>query len=274
MAKKNHAKKALISSLLALFICFTMLIGTTFAWFTDSAVSANNVIKSGNLDVEMSWKEKLADVEWKDASTGAIFNYDLWEPGYTEVRHIKIENKGTLALKYQFKIVANGEVSELADVIDVYYVDPAVEVTNRSMLTDTYKLGTLTEALASLGQTATGELVPATEAGNGYNSEETITIALKMQESAGNEYQNLEIGTDFAVQLVATQYTYEEDSFDDQYDAAADFPVLVSTAAELKSALENGGNVVLAEDIILEERLEVAENEEVYLNMNGKTLTV
>ena len=147
---------------------------------------------------------------WTDASTGAIFNYDKWEPGYVEVRHIKIANVGTLALKYQIKIVANGEVSDLADVIDVYYVDPAVQVNNRAQLTDANKLGTLTEVLANLANTANGEL-PAGE-------NDTITLALKMQESAGNEYQNLAIGSDFSVVLMATQDNVEEDAFDENYD--------------------------------------------------------
>jgi hypothetical protein len=60
-----------------------------------------------------------------EASAGPIFNYDKWEPGYSVARHIKISNEGSLALKYKLTITANGEVSELADVIDVYYVDPA-----------------------------------------------------------------------------------------------------------------------------------------------------
>ena len=37
------------------------------------------------------------DSGWKDASNAAIFNYDKWEPGYTEARHIKIKNEGNLA---------------------------------------------------------------------------------------------------------------------------------------------------------------------------------
>ena len=280
MAKKNYAKKALISSLLALFICFTMLIGTTFAWFTDSAVSANNIIKSGTLDVEMSYKEKLSDNEWIDASTGAIFNYDLWEPGYVQVRHIKIENKGNLALQYQISIAPNGEVSKLADVIDVYYVDPAMDVADRTALTDDYKLGTLTEAIAGMATTAAGYLVPAEKAGDGFNSEETITIALKMQEDAGNEYQNLEIGTDFAVQLVATQYTYESDSFDDQYDKDAVYPGVVSTPEDLGSAFGTEDEIKLGTDIELTDTVagkyaylfaEDAGN--ITLNLNGQKLT-
>ncbi len=221
MTKASKTKRALLASVLSLVLCVSMLVGSTYAWFTDSVTSANNIIKAGNLDVEMYWAEGSKPVpadgsnEWKDASEGAIFDYDLWEPGYVSVRHIKIANVGTLALKYQFNIFANGEVSKLADVIDVYYVDPAVQVVDRTMLTEDNKLGNLTKVLSEISTSASGEL----EA----NTSDTVTLALKMRETAGNEYQNLSIGSDFFVQLMATQFTSESDSFDDQYDVQATY---------------------------------------------------
>jgi hypothetical protein len=126
---------------------------------------------------------------------------------------VKIANEGTLALKYKVNIVANGTVSQLSDVIDVYYADPAVNVTDRNALTDEYKIGTLTQVLANMGNTALGTLT----AGESH----TITIVFKMQETAGNEYQFKSIGTDFAVQVLATQASNESDSFGDDYDANA-----------------------------------------------------
>ena len=212
-------KKPLVLSAIALIVCIIMLLGSTYAWFTDSATSPDNIIASGELDVEMYWANGTVDpanAGWADASEGAIFNYDKWEPGYAEVRHIKIANEGTLALKYKVNIVANGEVSKLADVIDVYYADPAIQVANRAALSGATKLGTLTEVLANLGETGTGTLVA--------DASDTITIALVMQETAGNEYKNLSIGTSFSIQLLATQLTSESDSFDNQYDADAKYP--------------------------------------------------
>ena len=124
----KRSKSKLFQSIVALLLCMSMFVGTTFAWFTDSVTSGNNIITSGKLKVEMQWADGTQDpatTQWTDASKGAIFDNDLWEPGYTEVRHIKIANVGNLALKYQLQIVANGTVSQLADVIDVYYMDPA-----------------------------------------------------------------------------------------------------------------------------------------------------
>ena len=235
MTKVYSTKKALVVAGLALVLCLSMLVGTTFAWFTDSVTSSNNIIKAGNLDVEMYWADgtlavPTTDEGWADASTGAIFNYDKWEPGYAQVRHIKIANVGTLALKYKVTIVANGEVSDLANVIDVYYLDPAAQIADRSTLTDNNKLGTLTEVLAALGETGNGSLVAGTA--------DVITLAFKMQENAGNEYQGKSIGTDFSVQLVATQFTSETDSFDDQYDKDATLPELSYATKEENETAE------------------------------------
>ena len=212
MTKKTSTKRALLVSALSLLICVSMLVGSTFAWFTDSVTSSGNIIKSGTLDVTMEWKDATttgAQQTYKDASAGAIFNYDLWEPGYVEAKNIKISNVGTLALKYNLNIAANGEVSELADVIDVYFAEGEYTLASREM-TELTLVGTLSDILDGMPANMAGDL----EA----NTADTVTIALKMQEDAGNEYQGLEIGSDFSIILMATQDNVEKDSFDENYD--------------------------------------------------------
>ena len=246
MTNAKSTKRALLTSVVSLILCFTMLLGTTFAWFTDSVTSNGNVIKSGTLDVEMHWTEGTNDpaadtTEWKDASKGAIFNNDKWEPGYVEVRHIKISNVGTLALKYQLHISANGDVSDLADVIDVYFVDPAVQVSGRDALVGIEPVGTLTDILAGMPGNASGDLDP--------DASNTVTIAFKMRENAGNEYQNKEIGSDFVIQLLATQLTSEKDSFDDQYDADSQYYIVNESAAIVNNNATLGEEVVMTADM-------------------------
>ena len=93
MEKTKRTKQALLMSALSLLLCISLFVGTTFAWFTDKVSSGSNIIKSGKLNVEMYWAdgtEDPANTAWKDASQGSIFNYELWEPGYVSVRHIKI----------------------------------------------------------------------------------------------------------------------------------------------------------------------------------------
>ena len=269
MTNSKHTKRALLASVLSVVVCAAMLVGSTFAWFTDSVTSAGNIIKSGNLKVALEWAngtEALDTATWQDASTGAIFNYDLWEPGYTEVRHVRISNKGNLALKYEIRIAANGEVSKLADVIDVYYIKDGKQITSRTGLTDENKIGTLSQVLAN-PYAAKGHILA------GENAVDVATIALKMQESAGNEYQGLAIGSDFSIQLVATQYTSESDSFDDQYDKDAPLNfVPVATADELTKAVADGENVSLTAPIELSERLEV--KKDITINGNGNAITI
>jgi hypothetical protein len=171
----------------------------------------------------MYWAEGTEDpasATWEDASAGAIFDYDNWEPGFVQVRHIKIENKGTLALKYHLMIaLADGAAyTDLAKVIDVYFVDPATKVNGRAELVDAYKVGTLADVLAGMPENASGKLLA------GANAQ--VTIALKMQETAGNEYQNMDLAGKFAVKVLATQLDSEEDSFDNTYDEGLTPPEL------------------------------------------------
>ncbi len=233
MTKTKSTKRALLMSALSLLLCVSMLVGTTFAWFTDSVTSGSNIIKSGNLDAEMYWAdgdEAPATATWTDASTGAIFDYALWEPGYTQARHLRIANVGSLSFDYQLRITTTGTVSKLADVIDVYFFADAKAITRADVETGTY-MGTLTQVLGTdknIANTVKGFL----EEGK----TEEVTIALKMQESAGNEYQNLTVAADFSVELIATQHVLEQDSFGADYDEKAPSPEI---PAALVRALED-----------------------------------
>ena len=53
MNNTKTTKRALLSSVMAMLLCITMLIGTTFAWFTDSASTAVNKIQAGTLDIQL-----------------------------------------------------------------------------------------------------------------------------------------------------------------------------------------------------------------------------
>ena len=96
------------------------------------------------------------------------------------------------------------------------------------------------------------------------------TVALHMLESAGSSNlmgQKLSLN----VRLVAYQMISETDDFGEgqSYDAV----VAVSNVEELTDALENGGNIVLTNDIDLgEEDLTVREDVTVILELNGHSI--
>ena len=225
MTKQKSTKRALLLSALSLLLCVSMLIGSTFAWFTDSVTSSGNKIQAGTLklDLELLDKETKAWNSIKE-NKDPIFDYDKWEPGYTDVKILKIENEGNLALKWYAQFVSDEDVSELANVIDVYVCpsETALAYPNSfdALFPDYIYAGTLAEFINTIEQTTYGCLEGHDEA--------YLGIALHMQESAGNEYQDLTIGT-FDIRILATQYTFENDSFGDQYDADAEYPSFTDT---------------------------------------------
>ena len=97
MTNMKHTKRALLLSVLSLILCFSMMLGTTYAWFTDSVTSTGNKIQSGTLKVDLELYNGTDYASIKE-SKAPIFNYDKWEPGYVDVKLLKIENEGTLAL--------------------------------------------------------------------------------------------------------------------------------------------------------------------------------
>ena len=233
MNKTHNTKYSLKTSIVSLILCFSMLLGTTYAWFTDSVTSTGNIIQSGNLDIGMYWSENNTD--WHDAegaNSSPVFSYDNWEPGYTEVRYIKVTNEGSLSFKYQMTISPNGEVENLAEVIDVYYDvvtdnDEFIAPNSVDKQGSLTKVGNLKELISSEDAIAGGVLLPVNELSTDfYSGEIVVCITLHMQEQAGNEYQGKSIGTTFDIKLYASQYSYENDSFDDSYDDSTEWPDL------------------------------------------------
>lgn len=207
-------KRALLTSVMALLLCFTMLLGTTFAWFTDSAVSANNKITAGTLDVEL--------YQWTDASTKAAISQSkapvfdaniLWEPGYTSVVYLSIKNNGTLALKYTVAIEVT-QVSEhnLADVME-YAVTPDAKYGD---VTSWAGNGSKFENAPGMNKTNRQDIELAPGA------EHFFALSIHMLEEAGNEYMADSIT--FDIRVLAGQAVEESDSFGPEYDKFAGYP--------------------------------------------------
>ena len=235
----NSTKKTFLTSLMALLLCIVMLMGTTFAWFTDVVTSTGNIIQAGNLDAEMYYSESLDDPDWKNADGPAVFNYDKWEPGYTVVRYIKVKNAGKLNFKFQLSLDANGVVSKLGDVIDVYFVNPASQ--EIESLEGLNNVGVLTNVIKNSNYIP-GTLTPG--------SEVILAIALHMQESAGNEYQGLELCEGgFDLKLIATQVPGESDSFGDDYDDEATWEDTLPEQSTASSEMELNADGTLPVDL-------------------------
>ena len=281
MTNAKSTKKALMLSIFSLVLCFSMLIGTTFAWFTDSVTSANNIIKSGNLDIELYYQvEGQTDWTKVDENTNVFMENALWEPGHTEVVKLKVVNEGSLALKYQLGVNIAGETGsvnvdgqpfELSDYIKFGIVEGAQTYTRDQAVA-------AVDATATNLKTAWNSGTTKLDAKNDTASDEKIvTMVVYMPTTVGNE-ANYAKGAvvptiNLGINLMATQVEAESDSFNDQYDKDAEFVLEVKNADELVNALKAGGNVKLTADISVDKTVEIPAGVEVELDLNGKSIT-
>jgi len=210
-------KSRLLISLAALLLTCSMLVGTTYAWFSESVTSENNVITAGNLDVDLYWSEDL--VTWHNAENGpAVFSSGSWEPGYSQTRYLKIINSGELALRYSLTLNADGELSKLAGVIDVFTAEGPSDVQDYSALSESElsHRGTLAGVQGRLLRD--NVLLPDGEQSDTYRQgSEIMVVSLKMKSQVSNEYQGLSLGS-FRFKVDAVQFAYEEDSFGNGYE--------------------------------------------------------
>ena len=237
MAKK-HTKKALFASVMSLVLCFAMLVGTTFAWFTDTVTSANNKIVAGNLDVELHmWDgENYTDIS---AATSPIFGEDsiaqdnnaetLWEPGKTQVAYLAIHNAGSLALKYQVSLNVTDIANKLYEAMRYDIIEDAMN-------------GDVTEWTSGASVTVGSQIVSDSKVSLGAGETHYFALAIHMDETAGNTYQGGKVNFDLSV--LATQLNAEFDSFGNQYDEDSQYPVLEMAKKEENEPVTVGtGNV-------------------------------
>lgn len=253
----RKTRTPLLTTLLMFILCTTILVGATTAYFTETVQVSGNVVQSGNLKAEMYWTENLVpgennEIQWIDASKEAaddkaIFSYEQWEPGFTAVRFLQIRNAGRLAFQYQLNVLPQGELigkANLMDAIDVYYgpvpqqdaaAQPSLNVKDYANFRDFTEalglecMGTLSQLNAHTREHTWGVMLPSVATPNAElpagvtasTGAGEFCIVLHMQEDAGNEYQQCGIEKGFVLQLTATQYTYEKDSFGHDYDAEA-----------------------------------------------------
>ena len=257
---QKATKRALLTSVMALVMCVVMLVGTTFAWFTDTASTGVNKIQAGNLDVELLMYKNSTDgyvnisndkkpIFGSDESTVAQNNNlnTLWEPGKTQVAYLAIKNEGNLALKY--KVALN--VTNPVDGKDLYKVMQYAIVpdakNDNNMVTGWTEGNSVVVGL----QEVSGEV--ALDAGATHY----FALLVHMDELAGNEYKNGKV--EFDLTVLAAQNTVESDSFGTDYDKNALYPDVTvikaedgktvdEVANEKLSANEEVINVALSED--------------------------
>lgn len=242
MNSKN-TKRALLTSVLALVVCLAMLVGSTFAWFTDTATTGVNKIQSGNLDVELEYSKDFA--EWKkvDNTTKVFEDSTEWEPGRTEVVYLRVKNAGNLALKYTLglgnvyesrgKNVA-GDFYYLSNFVKMGAVEATAAFENRAAAIGA--VDPVADTFKALGEKG---VVGATL---NSGAAKTYAMVVYMPTEVGNEanpknkdpYWAAKLSFGFSVN--ASQATVENDSFDNMYDKKA--PTVLTKFSTLKGTHE------------------------------------
>ncbi len=246
-------RKSLWAAGFALLVCILLLIGTTFAWFTDSVSNSGNKIQAGTLDITL--EELGSDGQFTAVGEEPIFDSQLWEPGYSECTVLKVANAGSLALKWRLDLTAYDDTGkpvdagDLGNVIDVYAkVSEGQAITGKpaslnAAIDEGYKnVGTLNQLMADVDGVAYGKLYAEGNMPQGGYSEAYAGIILHMQENAGNEYQDASIGTTFDIVLNATQLAHEKDGFGNpDYDENAQYPEIhrVDANTDLSDLVNN-----------------------------------
>ena len=276
-------KSALLLSFTSLLLCFAMLAGSTFAWFTDTATTGVNKIQAGNLDVKLEYK-KSKDVPFAEANENTkVFDETAqWEPGHVEYVVLKVSNAGSLALKYKLGInIANEEGStnvynnkfKLSDYIRFAVLDG--DQTGNSVDRDALVAAATDSKLIKEGYSKEDHLL-ADENSN----EKVVTLVVWMPTTVDNK-ANHKAGepapfVELGINVVATQLNHENDSFGPDYDKFADYPEVqpVTTADKLQEALASediDGKTIKLYDNIETEGLQLT-GKNVAFDLNGKSL--
>ena len=242
----ENRKRTNLISVLIILLCLSLCVGATYAYFTDSVTSTGNKIKAGKLDIDLELLDKETG-NWNSIKTSQapIFNYNLWEPGYTDVKLLKVENEGNLAIKWEARLVTEGTLNALADEIEVYVTTSNGEMNfpaDLNAVKGWTKVGTLRTFFANTGINGTLEATKASYFAIALHLPTTV----ENTNAQGVELQNLAL-PEFDIQIVATQYTHESDAFDENYDKDAKFPCNHTNVEVLDAVPADCENIGLTE---------------------------
>ena len=225
---QTKTKKALLMSVLSMVLCVAMLVGMTFAWFTDTASTGVNKIQAGNLDVKLMYSTDMQT--WKEATdqTKLFDDNALWEPGHTQVVYLKVVNNGNLALKYEAGFSkdytsnrgknVNGDWYRVDNYLKIGTATPTVKYASRE---DVWSAIAATEKTLAKDVMLTDGWIRL-EAGK---ESKPFAVAIYMPTSVGNEANASRLRpssvSGLGIEVRATQATVESDSFGTTYDANA-----------------------------------------------------
>lgn len=112
-AREPSLYRSICTSIISTLLSLVMLVGTTFAWFTDSITSNVFTITASNVKVSASYctnESDLTNGNWKPLTEASeMFGGELFSSGTEQVAYLKLDNEGSNAVKYKINLYVMGE---------------------------------------------------------------------------------------------------------------------------------------------------------------------
>lgn len=110
MKKRKWTKVALALSACLFILWWALGTSATLAWFSDTD-TVRNEFQIGLLKLDVSYKNDIVtEYTPLEGSTEVFYDGALYEPGYTQVVYLKIENKGDVAFDYKLSVMVDKEI--------------------------------------------------------------------------------------------------------------------------------------------------------------------
>ena len=303
LKRKKVEEKILFTSMLSILHCCVMLAGSTLAWYTASVRTPLTSIRTGTFDLTvqgaastygLGGNDKLPFIQHdKVDASGTIIEEDiditteeiLWEPGdvYT-LQPLYVVNSGTMDMNFQMLLSFSEDVDAVenlellqalkfyvtAEMPDNTQIEAELSFPNDEAFENMMKEKKDADGNATGYEVKTPifdeELFLAAAAEEEDISFSTVTIKVMMPANIGQRYAGKTLHSIEVIVNASQVIPYETDT--------ADY-TLVSDAAELMTAIGNGGRIVLEHDIVLNDntQLVVAADQEITLDLQGYQLS-
>ncbi len=186
--KKLYKQLALLISLALILLWITLGTSASLAWFTDTSDPLKNIFHLSGFDLVVSHKTDDGSYEELNGQTKVFDDEALYEPGYTQIVYLKVENRGELDFRYKTAV----NVTDYTPGTNVFG--------NRFNLQDHLRFGLVTAAteselqqkLADRDLAKSSAALPLNNYTTEYSDlaagdEEYMALIVRMPEEVGNE---------------------------------------------------------------------------------------
>lgn len=127
MAKSKQIRRALVSSLTTLVLCIAMLVGSTYAWFSNNATVAVSKIQAGKCEVVLQQQVTTGEGDsqtttWQDVENWNKLSFDSTKPldlSSSKTLTFRVVNRGTGPMDYELRFTRSKDPNGLANDLNI-----------------------------------------------------------------------------------------------------------------------------------------------------------